>query len=350
MSEPTDLTVRTEADYKRNAVMASAAYDRVLEKARNEAWPIKRRDEALVEAILPYYRANTDPASPAASKALLDEYLKEQGKHAEVLDAQENPKLHAVLIQQTNTLNAVHGVKYAPPSIVIVDGLMDDKNTPLQYDNGAILIDKAFFAEHVNDPNFTAGIAHELGHRYQRSDDELRLVLMLNELNIVPSDADLATSRNMELNADVDAHRVTKQGMLNSFLKNAVRSDALALGYYMANNPNMALKDVVNRFLALGYAQQQALINASATLPAAAQETLITRGIQAIDAGNHDLLHPKLEDRFALQDALYRNPVVLSCQNIQFDGDTHIIVATSCGPKNVPLIVDGLPTGERVRK
>lgn len=350
MSEPIDITVRTEADYRRNAAMANATEVRILKQAYDEAWPIERRNEALVEALLPYYRANTDPASPAANEALLNEYLQEQGDDAEILDTEKNATLYATLAQQTRTLNAVHGVNYPPPPIILVNGLKDDKHTPLKFENDAVLIDRAFFEQHANDPNLASAIAHELGHRYQRSEEKLRLYIKINELGIKPSEHDYALNRSLEAAADFDARRVSAPGAFSNFLKDALRSDAVALGQYMATNPSLTKENAVESWNSLTTEKQEQLKKEAEALPAAMKESYFTRGIEAIDAVNDNPEHPKLQDRFALQDALNRNPVVLSCRNIQFDGDTHIIEATNCGPRNVPLIVDGLPTGNRVRQ
>lgn len=350
MTKEADLTVRSDTDYRRNVGMMQATERRVRTQARDEKWSADRLNETLVDTLFPYYRANTDPASPAASQGARNDFLKELGDDAAILDRQEHPKLYDSLDQQTRALNAVHGVNYAAPPIIIVDGLYNANNTPMQFDHDAILIDKEFFDSHQNNSTLSAGIAHELAHRYQRDDMIVRARLKANELHIDPSEAEIVHARSMETEADFDARRVSAPGALSSFLKDALRPNAVTLGHYMASDPRLTTENAIESWNGLTAAKQEELKTQAAALPAAVRNDYFTRGVQAIDASGADSYHPKVQARLDLQAALDKNPAVLTCRNVQFDGDTHIVEATSCGPRNVPLVVDGVPTGNRVRQ
>lgn len=324
--------------------------NRLRAQASSEKWSNDRLNETLVDTLFPYYRANTDPASPAAGEALRAEYLKEQGDDAIMLNPKEYADLYTALEQQTRVFNAVHGVNYVSPPIIVVDGLQDADATPMKFDHDAILIDKKFLDNQRNNPTLITGMAHELAHRYQRNDNYLRAKFKANEMEIEITASESALSRSMEAEADFDARRVSKPGALSQFLKNILRDDAIVLGHHMASNPRLASENAVESYNALSADKQEQLKKEAAALPEEVKNEYFIRGIQAIDGSGVDSFHPKVQDRLDLLAALDRYPAVLSCRNVQFDGSATIIEATSCGPSNVPLVVDGVPTGNRVRQ
>lgn len=350
MSEPQDLTVRNQEDYARNVALASAALARIDAQSILENWTPERRDQEKVEALLPYYRANSDPASKAAKQAMLDEYLSEQGDSAIILSDTSFPELYAILAQQTQTLNSVHGVNFEPPPIILQDGLFSAHKTPLLFRNDAVIIDKKYFENKYEKLQFVSAIGHELGHRYQRSDEELKLFIKANELELTLLDDDIQRVRGMEAEADFDARRVSPPGAMASFIRDYVYDAATAIGYVAKSNPHLSISEAVASYNRLSVQERQQINNQLGSLSYVEREKFFIPGIRALDAYASNDAHLLLEDRLDLLAALDRYPAVLSCRNVQFDGSATIIEATNCGPGDVPLVVNGVPTSNRVRQ
>ena len=333
MSNDSDLTVRTKDDFERNAALMKSEEKRLRELALKKNWSEHTLNKALVDTLLPYYKANTDPASLAASQALREELLNFLGGGAFILDTQQVYKnLYTAIDNQTNALNRLHGVSYAHPPIIIVDGLAP---APIKFDYDAILINKEYFEEFKEDPYFIAGLAHELAHRYQRDDDYLSAKLGVNQLKFELSENVGRLSKVRETEADFDAYRayhITNQGALIEgafieFLKDTTKfifPNALVLGYYMASHPELTSITVASSWNALPPDQKEKLEKEVQSLAQDTKDKYFKQTIAYIDASGLLLAHPKIRERLELQAALAAHPEILNATHIKFDGNANI--------------------------
>ncbi|MDX2094673.1 MAG: hypothetical protein SFW64_01845 [Alphaproteobacteria bacterium] len=345
MPDKENLTIHTKEDYSRIADEFDTAAEGLISQARLERWPDERLNAVLTRNVLPGIRALQDPSSPVTSEIRRNQYLEAQDGAAEILDATEHRALYRDLKKQTKKLNAIHNVSYLPPPIIVVAELKDTEGTPMMFNHDAILIDKDFFEKNIDSIFLSSGLAHELAHRYQNSDELLLARLKEEKAGLRPSESDYALSRRMEAEADFSARRVSPKGYFKAFLSQTMRGDAVLIAHGMALNPTLSFSDFVKAYEAFAPEKQARLRAEAEALPPPVQESYFLKGIEA----TNDSYHPTMKDRLELQKALDQYPDVLKCRNVQFDGEANITSATECGRNHVNMMVNGVPTGARPR-
>jgi hypothetical protein len=159
---------------------------------------------------------------------------------------------------------------------------------------------------------------------------------------------DKILSIKKEAEADFEARQLTSKGMMYGFLKSASFEDASMIGYFIKENSGTQVAELLTKFGGLKEKDLEKLKGDVLAEPPAMQESNFKAGISVADSLDFDPYHPKLGDRLRMQQALDSYDAVLSCKDVQFDAQGHLSDATACGPKNVPLMVDGVPTGAKL--
>ena len=159
------------------------AVDRIKFQAEQEGWAEEKyllRD-AMVEASLPYSVAASDPAKPDLTQKARDELLYDSQGYAKdgVTEVTEetHPELFKEVLEGTQKLNTMRGKDYAPPTVLLVKDLALETGSPALYapNSDTVQMDEDFVREQPDAVNGVLG--HELGHRYQRSPEEIKATL-----------------------------------------------------------------------------------------------------------------------------------------------------------------------------
>ena len=352
----TPITIASEEDYRAAQEAQREAVTEILQRATTEGWTVEERIAPLAEAILPYRQAMSDPANREAEAIRHDDMLTRFGVRATLLSRENYPEIYAERDRQVAELNAAHNVTYEAPPIYIIQQLRESDGSSLAYSHGLLMIDADFLRSGPPTQSIAGPLGHELYHRYERADDVLKariIVELENTANIMNSDAALRVIREEEARADFTAARLTSPKTMREGLENAMqtatRERAVTI-YFQQSRGIVDDVEAAGIFNNLSTEERDRLYESYNQLPQAQRSAIERQITQFRNAMEPFSEHPSMPHRIEMLRMLEANPEILSCKSVEFDGSATIIEATSCGPSNVPLVVDGVPTGNRVRQ
>lgn len=350
------ITIASEEDYRAVQEAQREAVTEILQRATTEGWTVEERITPLAEAILPYRQAMSDPANREAEAIRRDDRLQQFGTRATLLSRDEYPELYAERDRQVAELNAAHNVTYEAPPIYIIEQLRKIDRGSLAYSHGLLMIDADFLRSGPPTQSIAGLFGHELHHRYERADDVLKariIVELENTANIMNSDAALRVIREEEAQADFTAARLTSPTTMREGLENAMqtatRERAVTI-YFQQSRGIVDDVEAAGIFKNLSPEERDQLYASYNQLPQAQRSAIERQITQFRNAMEPFSEHPSIPHRIEMLRMLEAHPEVLSCKSVKLNGSATIIEATNCGPGDVPLVVNGVPTGNRVRQ
>lgn len=352
----TTITIESEQDYRAAQAARRDAVADVERRAKAEGWTVEQTIAAKVEAILPYYRALFDPANSVSEAVVRSDKLSLYGNRAMLLSREDYPELFAERDSQTAQLNTENNVNYNPPPIYAVSRLVDDDGSQLAYHNGAVWVDADFLQSKVPVYAMAALIGHELSHRYERSDEYLtaQITLELEDSAGIPnSENALRIIRAAEARADLTSARLTTPIAMREGLDYATAESTrfkVSVIHFQQTRGIVDDAEAANLFNNLPKDKQNRFYESYSRLPKEQRTAINTQVAEDSNYLETYSEHPSTPHRLEMLRLLEAQPEIMACKIVQFDGSANIIEATNCGPRNVPLIVDGVPTGNRVRQ